>query len=104
MGKPDLFGRPFKMSQANVAAGLAAAAVAAMGEGAEQTPLCVIDDVPFVRFQARNPTAGELGYLRIPFEEDLFAPLLGAVPWHVGGAGPPGVGEAEEPSGRCVTS
>ena len=33
-------GRPFKMSQANVAAGLAAAAVVVMGEGSEQTPLC----------------------------------------------------------------
>ena len=71
------------------ASGLAAAAVAVMGEGAEQTPLCVIDDRPFVRFRGRNPTAGELGYLRIPFEEDLFAPFLGSVPWHVGGAGPP---------------
>jgi dihydrofolate synthase / folylpolyglutamate synthase len=102
VGKPDFFGRPFRRSQANVAAGLAAAVVA-MGEEAEQTPLCVIDAVPFVRFQARNPTAGELGHLRIPFEGDLFAPFLGSVPWPVGGAGPPDVGEVEQPTGRGVT-
>jgi dihydrofolate synthase / folylpolyglutamate synthase len=84
VGKRDLFGRPFQMSQANVAAGLAAAAVVVMGEGAERTPLCVIEDVPFVRFQARNPTAEELRYARISFDEDLFAPFLGSVTWQAG--------------------
>ena len=55
IGKPDLFGRRFKVSQANVAGGLAATAVLVMGEGRERTPICLIDDPPLVRFQDRNP-------------------------------------------------
>lgn len=84
IGLPDLFARPLDVTQANIAGGLAAAAVLAMGEGAEQTPICVISDVPFVKFQSRNPTADELAEINIPLEEDLFAPFLSAVPWKQG--------------------
>jgi len=85
VGKPDLFGRPFKVSQAGVAIGLAAAAVLTMGEGTEQTPVAVISDVPFVQFQDRNPTKKELElfYLKNK-DEDLFAPFFNAVKWHRG--------------------
>jgi len=85
VGKPDLFGRPFKVSQAGVAIGLAASAVLAMGEGTEQTPIAVINDVPFVQFNGRNPSQKELElfYLKNK-EEDLFAPFLNAVQWHKG--------------------
>lgn len=81
VGKPDLFGRPFMVSQANVAGGLAASAVLCMGEGAEQTPICHIYDVPFVQFQSRNPTQQELNDLNIALDEDIFAPFLTAVRW-----------------------
>jgi dihydrofolate synthase / folylpolyglutamate synthase len=84
VGKPDLFGRPFRVSQANVAGGLAAAAVVAMGEGAESTPLCVIEDVPFIKFQDRDPSEAELDEMFIPPQADLFAPFLGAVAWQNG--------------------
>lgn len=84
VGKPDLFGRPMTVTQSNIAGGLAATAVLAMGEGAEQTPLCVITDVPFVMFQGRNPTARELNEARISLEDDLFAPFLTAVKWQSG--------------------
>lgn len=85
VGRPDLFGRPFKVSQAGVAIGLAAAAVLAMGEGTEQTPLAVISDVPFVKFQQRNPAKSELEYFYIKNkEEDLFAPFLNSVKWQKG--------------------
>jgi F420-0:gamma-glutamyl ligase len=47
-GQPDLFGRPLGVSVANVASGLAAAAVLAMGEGAEQTPLALAARKPLV--------------------------------------------------------
>ena len=52
-----------------------------MGEGTERTPICVIEDVPFVEFQRRDPSLEELADLRIPPEDDLFAPFLNAVPW-----------------------
>ena len=54
VGRPDLFGRPFTVSQADVAGGLAAATVLQMGEGAEQTPIAVLTELPFVQFQDRD--------------------------------------------------
>lgn len=87
VGTADLFGRPLAMTRSNVAAGLAAAAVTVMGEGAEQTPLAVIRDLPFVEFQGRVPTDEELAELVIPPEDDLYAPILGCAPWRSGGGG-----------------
>lgn len=87
IGQPDLFGRPFGVTQANVSGGLAAAAVVAMGEGTEQTPIARISDVSFVAFQDRDPSASELAELSISLEEDLFAPFLTQVPWQKGQGG-----------------
>ncbi|MDP3900810.1 MAG: coenzyme F420-0:L-glutamate ligase [bacterium] len=86
IGKPDIFGRIFKMTSAAVADALGTAAVLVMGEGAEQTPLAVIEDIPFVRFQERSPTKRELQELRMPLEDDLYAPLIRAVQWRKGGS------------------
>jgi F420-0:gamma-glutamyl ligase len=55
-----------------------------MGEGAEQTPLAVVRETPFVHVQPRDPTVEERAALRIAPEDDLYAPLLMGVPW-VGG-------------------
>jgi F420-0:gamma-glutamyl ligase len=84
VGQRDLFGRVFRVSEANIAGGLAAAAVLVMGEGTERTPLCIIEDVPFIEFQRRDPSQEELAGLRIPTEDDLFAPFLNAVSWNDG--------------------
>lgn len=86
----DVFGRKLRISQTNVADGLAAAAVLVMGEGAEQTPLAVITDVPSVRFLMR-PVAARTGQdrLEVPLEEDLYRPFLCSVPWRPGGGGLP---------------
>jgi dihydrofolate synthase / folylpolyglutamate synthase len=84
VGRPDLFGRPFTVSQADVAGGLAAAAVLQMGEGAEQTPVAILTELPFVYFQDREPTAEELATVIIPLAEDLFAPFLTSVQWRNG--------------------
>jgi len=85
-GKADLFGRPFIISQSNVAAGLAAAAVAAMGEGTEQTPLAIINDVPFVEFNNKDPSATELKTVNLSIVDDLFAPFLDNGKWRKGGS------------------
>lgn len=61
--------------------------VVSLGEGTERTPICLIEDVPFVQFQDRSPTEVELDNLYIPAEEDIFAPLTEAVPWGPGGKG-----------------
>jgi len=79
--KPDLFGRPFQVEKLNMSESLAAASVAVMGEGSEQTPLSYITDIPAVVFQDRNPTKEELDSLLISREEDLFWPLMKNAPW-----------------------
>ncbi len=84
VGKKDIYGRTFKVSRSNVAGGLAAAAVLVMGEGSEQTPLAIIEDVPSVQFQARNPNHRELAQVNVPLEDDLFAPFFEAVQWKEG--------------------
>ena len=90
IGHPDLFGRPLHMTKVDVADALAAAAVLVMGEADEGTPLALIEDLPFVTFQARDPTPEELEARWIDMEADLYAPLLQAAGWRRGerGTGP----------------
>lgn len=85
--QPDIFGRPFDVSRANIANGLASAAVVAMGEGAEQTPIAVLSDMSFVEFEDTAVSADEIAELNVSLDEDLFAPFLTAVEWKKGGGG-----------------
>jgi dihydrofolate synthase / folylpolyglutamate synthase len=84
VGKQDLFGRALRMTKVNVMDALATSAVLVMGEGSESTPMAVIDELPFVTFQPRAPSAAELSELRIALEDDLYAPLLTRVEWQRG--------------------
>lgn len=84
IGKPDIFGRKLKVTKANVLDALAASAVLVMGEGNEQTPLAVIEDIPFGKFQDRNPSKKELQDFHINMEDDLYGPLLKSVKWRKG--------------------
>jgi F420-0:gamma-glutamyl ligase len=88
VGKEDLFHRPFEVSRAGIAMGLANAAVLLMGEGAEQTPIVVMEDLPFVKFKDHNPTPKdlELFYLKDK-KEDLFGPFFSSVEWQKGRGG-----------------
>lgn len=70
-GKPDIFGRPFHYTRVNVADGLAAAAVLAMGEGAERQPLAVIDGAA-VEFVERVSRRG----LVVDPAEDMYRPVM----------------------------
>ncbi|MBI2588906.1 coenzyme F420-0:L-glutamate ligase [Candidatus Saccharibacteria bacterium] len=82
IGTKDLFGYTLKVSQSNIAGGLAAAAVVTMGEGKEQTPLALISDIPFVSFLDHDPTQEELDQYFIGHkEDDLFEPFLSSVKW-----------------------
>lgn len=73
--KLDIFKRPFKFSQTNVADGLAAAAVLAMGEGSEQQPLAIITKAP-VEFVAKDKP----NELAIPLKDDLYRALFTKLP------------------------
>jgi len=52
-----------------------------MGQADEQTPLSLIKDFKTLTFQDRAPTKEEIGFLRMPLEEDLFKPLIKSVDW-----------------------
>lgn len=84
IGTKDLFDYEMRVAKANVSEGLAASSVLVMGEGAESTPIAIIEDLPFVKFQDRNPTEEELKKLVLTMDEDLYAPILNAVPWKKG--------------------
>lgn len=84
IGTPDIFGKDFQMTKASISDALSASAVLVMGEGREQTPLSIISDVPFVKFQDGNPTVEELNELKISIDDDLYAPLLKSVHWKKG--------------------
>lgn len=84
IGQDDLFGRKMQFQKSSIANGLAAAAVTMMGEGSEQTPIALLQDLPFVEFQDRNPSNEELAALRIEPQDDLFWPLLKNASWQPG--------------------
>lgn len=84
IGTPDIFGKYLKMTKANIMDALAIAAVLTMGEGNEQTPLAVIEDLSFVTFQNRNPSKKELEEMAITVEDDLYSTLLTSVSWKKG--------------------
>lgn len=81
IGSHDLFGRELRMTKINVADALAAAAVLCMGETSEQTPMAIIEDVPFVEFVQAHPSQAELEAMRIGIEDDLYSKLLKNVKW-----------------------
>ncbi len=87
-GKRDLFGREFGVTQTNVADGLAAAAVLAMGEGSEQTPVALATDIAFIKFQSRPSGSRKLfSSFEISMKEDMYAPFFARMKWRKGGAG-----------------
>jgi coenzyme F420-0:L-glutamate ligase len=71
----DLFGRPMKMTQTNVADALASAAVLVSGEGSERTPLALIRKAPVV-FTSRRAVAEEM---KIDPRLDLYRPFYRAL-------------------------
>lgn len=70
-GTKDIFGRELKLSRTDVADGLATAAVLEMGEGAEQRPLCVIENAPVEFTDTVDRTE-----LHIDIEDDVYKPLF----------------------------
>jgi len=87
-GTLGLYGRILQVTQANIADGLAAAAVAAMGEGAETTPLALITDLADIQFDDKPIISDKpFSTFQVEEKEDLYYPLLTALPWQEGGHG-----------------
>ncbi|MFA5158788.1 MAG: coenzyme F420-0:L-glutamate ligase [Patescibacteria group bacterium] len=87
IGHGDLFGRKMKMTFSNLVDGFGATAVVAMGEGDEQTPLAILEDVGNIQFCAEDPTQEEIESMKIGLDMDLYSPFLSKVDWQEGGSG-----------------
>ncbi len=72
-GEKDIFGRTIQIEMANQVDALAAAAVLAMGEGAERTPVAVVRGAGNVTL--RNRAKGK-DQLIVEPEDDVFAPFF----------------------------
>lgn len=83
-GTKDIFGREFNYQMSNVLNGLAATAVLAMGEGSEQTPLAILQDMPFVKFVTRKPSKSELELIKLTIDTDMYSLILKSAPWQKG--------------------
>ena len=70
IGQPDLFGRELKITRINIVDALAASAVLLMGEGAEQCPLAIAQEIPLEFTNKTDPSE-----LKISIKEDLYNPL-----------------------------
>jgi len=81
IGQPDIFGRKLQSTKANIADGLAAAAVVEMGEGAEQTPLALITGMQNFNFISSSPSINEIRSFQIAVGDDLYGPLLEKGNW-----------------------
>lgn len=72
-GTPDIFGKKLEVTLVNAADSLASAAALCMGEAAEQTPLCVIENAPVEFYPGTDPEE-----IKYPIENDLYTPLFQA--------------------------
>lgn len=77
-GKKDIFGRTIKMSQSNLVDSLAVAAVLKMGEGDEQTPIAIIEDIGSIKF---GDFPKKLDPLKMDKDEDIYSPLIKSAKW-----------------------
>jgi F420-0:gamma-glutamyl ligase len=72
IGKQDIFGRFLKYEQANIVDALVAAAVLAMGEGNEQTPIAVVEDLVQIQFSKNRPNQKDLHEFYVSLGDDIF--------------------------------
>lgn len=70
-GTPDIFGRKLKMTQTDIADGLATSAVLLMGEGNECKPLALITDAPITFVNKVKK-----GELYIDPKDDMYGPFF----------------------------
>lgn len=84
IGTLDVFGEPMKYTRASVVDTLANVGSIILGEGNQQTPLAIIEDIPGITFVNRPPTKEEIKEMKIIPEDDMFSPLTNAAVWEKG--------------------
>ena len=75
IGTKDLFRRKFQFEKANIVDALSAVAVLVMGEGSEQTPIAMIENLKQVQFDKSRPNKEDLKELYVSLEDDIFHPF-----------------------------
>jgi putative folate metabolism gamma-glutamate ligase len=80
VGQPDLYGHPLRVTQINLLDALATSAVLVMGEGAEQTPMALIEAAPKITFLDGSKSQAE-DDVAISMSEDLYGPLFANATW-----------------------
>ena len=84
-GTKDIFGRAFVAEMANLADGLAAAAVLSMGEGSEQTPIAIIRNAPQTVWKDHVSGKSRPDFI-VPLSDDIFSPFFVSAKWKRGGS------------------
>jgi dihydrofolate synthase / folylpolyglutamate synthase len=81
-GSKDIFGRIMRLSQTNIIDSLASAATLQMGEGNEQKPIAIIEDIENITFTEKN--FSKVNPLIMDSDSDMYAPLIKSIPWKKG--------------------
>ena len=81
IGSRDIFCRKLEVTKANIADGLAAAAVLIMGEGKEMTPIVRISEISFVTFNSQISKTDMIKNLTIDQSDDIYGQLLNNAHW-----------------------
>lgn len=79
VGKPDLYNHSLRVTHINLVDALASAAVLMMGEGAEQTPMALIENAPKITFLDKLHAFDDS--VAISMSEDLYSPLFKNTIW-----------------------
>src|SRR3989344_1580590 len=84
IGTKDIFGKQLEYTKLSVIDNMASAASLVTGEGNEQTPIAVIEEIPGIVFKEKNPTKKDLKEIKITINKDLYGPFLRNVKWKKG--------------------
>jgi dihydrofolate synthase / folylpolyglutamate synthase len=83
-GESDIFGRKLRVERQNIADCIASAAILAMGEGAESTPVAIFSGLSHITWGGEGADDFMLKKA-VPMERDVFAQFLSTQKWHKGG-------------------
>lgn len=85
-GEPDIFGRKLLFERQNLADCIASAAILAMGEGAESTPVAVLSGLSHIKWNGADVEDFMLEK-SVPMERDVYAQFVSPKKWRTGGVG-----------------
>ena len=81
VNKPDIFGRLLKYEHMNVVDNIAGAATLEMGEGNEQTPIAIANQINHIKFVNRTPNEKEIEETTITLDTDIYSGMFNKTEW-----------------------